>query len=746
MPAGGRRKPLVAAVGSTLLAVLLGSGQAGAVDVDPAVLEAEAQRIAVMDRVKDTVLAIFPPSGRGGGSGVVISPDGYALTNFHVVKPCGHAMKCGMADGRIYDAVIVGVDPTGDIALIKLFGRDDFPCAELGDSDQVAVGDWCFAMGNPFLLATDLQPTVTYGIISGVHRYQYPAGSILEYADCLQTDASINPGNSGGPLFDAEGRLIGINGRGSFEKRGRVNVGVAYAVSINQIKNFLGYLHSGRIVDHATLGATVYTTEDGRVVVDQVLETSDAWRRGLRYGDEIIRFGGRPITTANAFKNVLGIYPKGWRVPLSFRHEGQRYDVMVRLAGVHTPEELIRAVSGRPRRLPMPIPVPEPQPEQPKPEQPQPHQPQPGSPQPEQPNSDQPRPEQSPPDEPRPDAPPPEEPQPDSPRPPAPRSSDEKPKARQPKDVQPNGSPPKEPHPGGPPPGRPRPTPGPNPIPIPGGPFQIGRPAPPVPEIVRRHYEEKRGYANYYFNRLHRGRVWKAWMSRSHLDEHSGVWNLAGRLPSGSEFQLEISGQGVLLTLPSVQWKWEPGEELAGSLDPPQSGGLLLSLYLWRRLAVEGPERFGDVYYLGTAPLVGHEGLMDVLVAVDRGVECRLYFDPREGHLLCLEMFPADDVDPCELYFYDYHEQEGRFLPARLEVHTGGELFAQFAFEQWMFAAGEPAAEKSAGQSAAGDQPGAAADRPSAPLDQGDSDRGAAPSDRPPEAAQPIPARDNPTP
>ena len=84
-----------------------------------------------------------------------------------------------------------------------------------------------------------------------------PAGTLLEYTDCLQTDASINPGNSGGPLFDAEGRLIGINGRGSFEKRGRVNVGVGYAISINQIKNFLGYLHSGRIVDHATLGARV---------------------------------------------------------------------------------------------------------------------------------------------------------------------------------------------------------------------------------------------------------------------------------------------------------------------------------------------------------------------------------------------------------------------------------------------------------------------------------------------------------
>ena len=141
-----------------------------------AVLDAESQRIAVIDKAKDCVLAIFSPNGQGGGSGVVISPDGYALTNFHVVQPCGKAMQCGMADGKLYDAVIVGIDPTGDVALVKLFGRDDFPCAELGDSDQVRAGDWVFAMGNPFLLATDLQPTVTYGIVSGVHRYQFPVG------------------------------------------------------------------------------------------------------------------------------------------------------------------------------------------------------------------------------------------------------------------------------------------------------------------------------------------------------------------------------------------------------------------------------------------------------------------------------------------------------------------------------------------------------------------------------------------
>ena len=221
--------------------------------------------------------------------------------------------------------MIVGLDPGGDVALIKLLGHDDFPVAEIGDSDTVRVGDWVYVAGNPFLLADDFKPTVTYGIVSGVHRYQYPAGTLLEYTDCIQTDASINPGNSGGPLFNADGRLIGINGRGSFEKRGRVNVGVGYAISINQIKRFLGHLKSGRIVDHASLGATVSTDADGRVVVDDILEDSDAYRRGLRYGDEIVRFGGREIGTANAFKNVLGTYPSGWRVPLTYRRDGKEY-------------------------------------------------------------------------------------------------------------------------------------------------------------------------------------------------------------------------------------------------------------------------------------------------------------------------------------------------------------------------------------------------------------------------------------
>src|SRR6185369_351013 len=164
---------------------------------------------------------------------------------------------------------------------------------------------------------------------------------------CLQVDAAINPGNSGGPLFDDKGRLLGINGRGSFEKRGRVNVGVGYAISINQIKNFLGDLKSGRIVDHATLGARASTGEDGRVLVSDILEHSDAYRRGLRYDDEIVSFAGRPIHSVNTLKNLLGIFPKGWRVQLTYRRDGENHDTFVRLMGVHSEIELLAKVEGR---------------------------------------------------------------------------------------------------------------------------------------------------------------------------------------------------------------------------------------------------------------------------------------------------------------------------------------------------------------------------------------------------------------
>ena len=551
-----------------------------------AVIDAESKRIDAMNKAKDAVLAIFPANGRGGGSGVVISPDGYALTNYHVVRPCGKAMQCGMADGKAYDAVLVGLDPTGDVALIKLFGRDDFPHAEMADSDKIRVGDRVFAAGNPFLLATDFQPTITSGIISGMHRYQFPSGTLLEYADCLQTDASVNPGNSGGPLFDALGRLIGINGRCSFEKRGRVNVGLAYAISINQIKHFMGTLRSGRIVDHATLGARVGRDEDGRVVVRDILDGSDAYRRGLREGDEVVSFGGRSIGTPNEFKNVLGIFPKGWRVPLSYRRDGERRDVLVRLAGVHGREELLKKAGGGKKARPKPMPQPDGEPKKPAP------------------------------------------------------GKDAKPPAK---------------------PAKPA--------------------APPIPKIVAEHYKQKRGFSNYYYNDLEQNRVWDAWNPRLNLGGSRGDWIISGPLSGGGEYRLHLSNDAASLKLPSTEINWTAGNELGMSLLPEHSGGLLPALFLWRRLAVEGLDRFGDVYYYGTAPLAGHQGLADVLVGSHKGVDCRFYFDPADGRLLALEMFPDEESDPCEVYFFDYRQTDGRRLPGKMVVRFGDEAFATLRIE-----------------------------------------------------------------
>lgn len=351
------RRVLVLTVG-----LVVGLSTSAARAVDPAVLEAEQKRVELIQKVAPSVVAVFGPDGGGGGSGVLITPDGYALSNFHVTSACGNFMKCGLNDGVLYDAVIVGIDPAGDVALLKLLGREDFPAATLGDSDQVRAGDWVYVMGNPFLLATDYRPTVTYGIVSGVHRYQYPAaGDFLEYPDCIQVDASINPGNSGGPLFNSAGELIGINGRGSFEKRGRVNVGAGYAISINQIKHFLDHLRGGLVVDHATLGATVRSGEGGAVLVDRILERSEAFRRGLREDDEIVSFGGRPIGSVNQFKNILGIYPQGWTLPLTYRRDGKKQDLYVELRTLHRESEMRPGREGPPEE-----PRPKPGPDEPK--------------------------------------------------------------------------------------------------------------------------------------------------------------------------------------------------------------------------------------------------------------------------------------------------------------------------------------------------------------------------------------------
>jgi serine protease Do len=534
----------------------------------------EEARIAAIAKASRSFVAVFANEGNGGGSGVVISPDGFALTNFHVAKPAGLHMKCGMNDGRLYDAVLVGLDPTGDVALIQLQGRKDFTPATLANSDAVRPGDWCFAVGNPFLLATDFQPTVTYGIVSGVHRCQYPAGTLLEYTDAIQTDASINPGNSGGPLFNAHGDLIGIVGSGSFDKRGRVNVGVGYAISMNQIKKFLGCLHSGRLVDHATLGATVSTNDQGQVRVSDILDTSDAYRRGLRYGDEIVSFGGRAITSANGFKSVLGTFPKGWVVPLTYRRNGRETTVQVRLAGLLTEEQLNTKAT----------------------------------------------------------------------------------KAFEEED-------------------HPKIPPGKKPTPEVPSPESKAEPAPAkVGSELTKLVEQRTGYANYYFNRRHRNRVWKS-LQQANGTLPAADWKCSGEAATGGKWEIVLRDTNSSGTFPTGNVAIDPARDLDQQLAPADSGGLLAALHSWRLLMLAGPEKFGEVAYYGTRPITLGAEEYDVLVATRDVIELHLLIDKRTGKLVRMEFFADPESDPCELHFSSWEERNGTQWPQKMEVwHAGNKI------------------------------------------------------------------------
>lgn len=564
--------------------------EARAADLDERVLAAQRQRIEVIERASAPTIAIFDGTGQGGGSGVLISPDGYALTNFHVTAPVGPALKCGLPDGKVYDAVLVGIDPVGDVAVIQLLGRDDFPYAELGDSDQVRVGDWVYVIGNPFLLADDFQPSVSYGMVSGVQRYQYPAGTLLEYADSIQTDAAINPGNSGGPLFDSEGKLIGINGRGSFEKRGRVNVGVGYAISINQIQRFLPHLKSGRIVDHASLGATVSTQQDGRVVIDEILENSDAFRRGLRYGDQVVRFDGRDILTANRLKNALGVYPRGWTVPITYRRDGVTYDTRVRLMGLHDQSQLYDMV----------------QQERAKP--PQPH-----------------------------------------------REDSEE------------GAEEEE-------------TPEPEPRTLP------GRSSAELPEKVASRYEPRRGYANYWYNLEHQQRLWEAYEQENPLIGSSYSWQLEGKTSTGESFEIDLQEQQAIMRLPEGVTGAMFTGDLENELSPPGTGGMLLTLHMWQRLLEKGLRQFGEVYYLGQLPSGPDGQMVDCLVGTYGAIETQFLFATQTGKLLGIQLFPSEYTDPCQLYFLEWDDLEGRKLPTHWQVQFGDQPLMNFHIQSWEFA------------------------------------------------------------
>jgi S1-C subfamily serine protease len=299
----------------------------------------EDDRVRTVERVVPSVVAVFPDAKKpGGGSGVIIHPDGYALTNYHVVL-VQKQVRGGLSDGKLYDAHVLGLDPFGDTALFKMKGRK-FQPSPLGDSDKLRLGEWTLAVGNPFLLATDFRPTVTLGIVSGLHRWLAGSGMLdgnknaLTYPDCIQVDASINPGNSGGPLFNLSGEIVGINGRISLRDRGRMNIGVGFAISINQAKEFLSDMRAGKECRHGSLEATVDTHPDGYVFFDAIQESGPADKAGIQLRDRLVEFNGRPVRTQNELLNLVQVLPAGRRVKLAWISDGKRKEATVKLAAM----------------------------------------------------------------------------------------------------------------------------------------------------------------------------------------------------------------------------------------------------------------------------------------------------------------------------------------------------------------------------------------------------------------------------
>ena len=263
----------------------------------------------------------FPPEiypVKSSGSGVVISPDGYVLTNTHVVEKASK-ITVTLSGGETYDAEVIGIDKTSDLALLRLEGKD-FPYAVLGNSDDLIVGEWVIALGNPFeLFSISNQPTASVGIISANHMdfgMQKESGRVLQ--NMIQTDAAINPGNSGGPLVNSDGEVIGINTfifTGSNYNRG--SIGIGFAIPINTAKRIAKELKiSGSIDRSFTTGLVVQPLTRGLirhlnipfrngVIVVHVDKNSAAQKAGISIGDIIVTAANKKVNSPSDIRDII---------------------------------------------------------------------------------------------------------------------------------------------------------------------------------------------------------------------------------------------------------------------------------------------------------------------------------------------------------------------------------------------------------------------------------------------------------
>jgi serine protease Do/serine protease DegQ len=280
---------------------------------------------------------------QGLGSGVIIDSDeGYILTNHHVIENA-ELITITLKDGRQFEAKLVGSDPETDVAVLQI-DADDLTAVPLTDSDQLEVGDFVVAIGNPF----GLGQTVTSGIVSALGRSGL---GIESYEDFIQTDAEINPGNSGGALINLRGELVGINT--AIQSPTGSSIGIGFAIPVNMAKGIMDQLIEHGEVQRGRLGVSTQdlTPELAQVfnikqrhgaVIAEVDPGSPADRAGLRVGDVVVKVNSRPVRNSLDLRNVVGLLRTGSRINMEVIRDGRRHHF---IAVITKPE--VRQIQGK---------------------------------------------------------------------------------------------------------------------------------------------------------------------------------------------------------------------------------------------------------------------------------------------------------------------------------------------------------------------------------------------------------------
>lgn len=266
------------------------------------------------------------------GSGFIITPDGYILTNNHVVGDADR-VTVKLLDGREFTAKTVGTDPPTDVAVIKI-DAERLPVLSLGDSDRIEVGEWVLALGNPF----GLSHTLTAGIVSAKGRSSV---GITDYEDFIQTDAAINPGNSGGPLIDLQGKVVGIN-TAIYSRNGGGYMGIGFAIPVNLAKNIYTQLIEHGNVTRGYLGVTIqdltaelaksFGLDDTRgVLVSQVMPDTPAEKAGMKQGDVIVSLNGKPVDASASLRNEVAMTVPGSTIKVGVIRDGKSKTLSVKV-------------------------------------------------------------------------------------------------------------------------------------------------------------------------------------------------------------------------------------------------------------------------------------------------------------------------------------------------------------------------------------------------------------------------------